>query len=419
MKKHAKLFLLFLLLSTIKIYSQGEGALPFTTLQQSPLLLGAGQIGAAIPSDDVIGFYYNPAILGYTSLNNHASIYFMPNNTNLAPPVEYVTINNYGLGLGYNLKTTKLDLPISLGLGYIHNKIDYGRYPIYTNQEPVIVEETESYDLFDCFSLGIGIDYYIKFNLGISLKSFESQLGGRFVDGAVQKYLADGTMLDYGALLIFPISDLLLKNVKFEIDNSNKISPITNFSIGYSLTNVGDEIFYVDEAQKDPLSRTARLGYTFDLGFDLELKEAKINLINYSFTAEANDILIESRDELHPNLAYQSGLGDNNISDDLISLKSNNKIVLHRGHIFRFLDTFILTSGSFNGRGYAEPRETNGLGFTTKGIFKLINSSSDNCTIKYITNHFVIEYFKANLDYIENNQINFDGLSIHFVGFEI
>ncbi|MCB9249252.1 MAG: hypothetical protein H6613_12280 [Ignavibacteriales bacterium] len=122
---------------------------------------------------------------------------------------------------------------------------------------------------------------------------------------------------------------------------------------------------------------------------------------------------------MHPNLAYQSGLGDINISDDLISLKSNNKIVLHRGHIFRFLDTFILTSGSFNGRGYAEPRETNGLGFTTKGIFKLINSSSDNCTIKYITNHFVLEYFNANVNFLGNSQTNFDGLSIHFVGFEI
>ncbi|MCB9249253.1 MAG: hypothetical protein H6613_12285 [Ignavibacteriales bacterium] len=122
-----------------------------------------------------------------------------------------ITYNNYGFNLGYNLKLTKLDLPISVGFGYIHNKFEFGKYPIYSNLEPVIIEEVESYDLFDCFSLGIGIDYYIKFNLGISLKSFESQLGGRFVDGAVQKYLADGTMLDYGALLIFPISDLILK----------------------------------------------------------------------------------------------------------------------------------------------------------------------------------------------------------------
>ncbi|MCB0750634.1 MAG: hypothetical protein KDC52_04105, partial [Ignavibacteriae bacterium] len=184
MKKYAKLFLLFLLVSTVKLYCQGEAAIPFVTLQQSPMLLGAGQIGAAIPDDDAIGFYYNPAILGYSSRNNHASIYFMPSKTDWFFSSQN-KFKNYGFNLGYNLKSTKLDLPISVGLGYIHNRFDYGKEQIMTTQNPEGISEYESYDLFNCFSLGVGIDYFLKLNLGISLKSYESQLGGRIINGSV------------------------------------------------------------------------------------------------------------------------------------------------------------------------------------------------------------------------------------------
>ena len=417
MKKYANLFLVFLFVSTFKLYCQGDGALLFTTVQQSPMLLGAGQIGVSIPNDDAIGFYYNPAILGYSSRHNHASIYTMPSKTDWFFSSEY-KFNNYGFSLGYNLKSSKLDLPISVGLGYIYNKFDYGEKSVTPGSSSMWLGKYDSYDLFNCFSLGFGIDYYIKLNLGLSIKAFESKIGASVSNGNIIDYKAEGKMLDYGVLLIFPISDLLLSDVKIEIDNSSKINPITNFSIGYSLANVGDEIFYLDEFQTDPLSRTARFGYTFEIGFDIKLNETNLNLINYSFTAEANDMLIKTRTEFNYDINYQSGFGDIDISENLFSLKSNDKVIVHRGHIFRFFDTLILTSGRFIGRGYLEPRQTNGIGFSSKGLFTLLNSFSNN-TIRYFTNHFVIEYFTSDVRFLPNTITNFDGISIHFVGFEL
>ncbi len=73
--------LAFVLYSTSIIFSQ-TGALPSANLQQSPLLIGSGNIGVGIPNDDVLGFYVNPAILGYSARNNHASISIMPTKTN-------------------------------------------------------------------------------------------------------------------------------------------------------------------------------------------------------------------------------------------------------------------------------------------------------------------------------------------------
>lgn len=58
--KYCSKFLLLFIFSSSMLCAQGEGALSFTTLQQSQLLIGAGQIGASIPNDDAIGFEQNP-----------------------------------------------------------------------------------------------------------------------------------------------------------------------------------------------------------------------------------------------------------------------------------------------------------------------------------------------------------------------
>ncbi len=420
MNKCSKFIFSILLLSTFEFYCQGEGVLQFTTLQQSPLLLGAGQIGVSFPNDDVLGYYFNPAILGYSARNNHSSISFMPDKTIWAG-YNYgkTTFHTYGLNLGYNLKSSKLNLPISIGLGYLHNKFDYGNRSLTSEFSPEIIGEVENYDQFDSFSLGIGIDYYLKLNLGVSLKLYESHIGGIVTNDQIKEYSTDGTMFDYGALLILPISELFFDDLKYQFDNSAGLKPLVNFSIGYSTSNIGDEVYYVDEAQKDPLYRTARLGYTFEIGFDLQLNKAKINFINYSFTAEAQDVLIEPRTEFSNNTVYQSGIGDINVSDNLIKLKGDENVIVHRGHIFKFFDTLILTSGRFAGHGYNSTRRTDGIGFTSKGIFNLLNTLTDNRTLNYLTNHFVLEYFDSNVEFFEYLPINFDGLSIHFVGFEI
>ncbi len=41
------------------------------------------------------------------------------------------------------------------------------------------------------------------------------------------------------------------------------------FLLGYSKSNIGDEIYYIDPAQADPLPRMDRIGYGITAGFDL------------------------------------------------------------------------------------------------------------------------------------------------------
>jgi hypothetical protein len=416
--------LAFALYSTSIIFSQ-TGALPFSTLQQSAFLFGAGQIGTSIPNDDVLGFSLNPAILGYSARNNHASFSIMPDKTLWSIYGRKITtFHNYGLNIGYNLETTGINIPISVGLGFIHNKIDYGKYNYTTEFSPEVLGSINTYDILNSFSLGLGIDYYLKLNFGFSLKTYESVMGGPTSGNELIKFTADGTMIDYGILVTLPISELLNSDkLNIKLDRHTSLTPTTNLSFGLSKNNHGDEITYFDDAQKDPLSRTARLGYTFDFGLKLNLSEKSFNFIHYSFSAETQDLLInESDGDNTPIDKYQSGIGDINFSDNIISLKSNNKVLIHKGHIFKFFDTFIISTGSFSGRYYDMIQKTSGVGFSSKGIFKLLNPYLETDALKFITEHFVIEYFDT--DYIIGNRtfgegtINFDALSIHFVGFE-
>ena len=55
----------------------------------------------------------------------------------------------------------------------------------------------------------------------------------------------------------------------------------------------------------------------------------------------------------------------------------------------------------------------------------MLNMITENMILDYITKHFIIEYYDANYDINVNSSmfnsgiVNFDGLSVHFKGFEL
>jgi len=399
-----KYFSFLLLLFFIKpAYGQGEAAVPFLVLQQSPLLHGAGQIGTAIPMKDASGFYYNPAQLGYFSQENNLSLFFMPQKTKwLGNYFLDLSFQSFGIAVGYNFKKDDNDLPLSIGVGYLHNKLDYGDY----------FGPKQSYDAFDCFSVGASYDYYLLFNLGMSIKSYTSILPESPTESEIGFPSASGTAFDFGAMITAPFSKLLLNDYKFNLDEKSVLKPKVDFTLGYSLTNVGKKIYYIDPAQADPIPRTARLGYSFN--FALELSDnwvKKLNVVDYSFTAEAEDILIK-RDSLG-NTEYQNFLGDINIGKHLIELKGDQSVVVHRGHILRLFETIVIISGRFNGNGF-DNRKTNGIGLSSEGLFKLLNTSINNPVINYLTNHFVLEYYDTNIFVDSGFDTNLKGLVLNF-----
>lgn len=246
-----RLIIVLVSLSLFNIYNfaQGEGELPVMTIQTSLPLIGAGEIGVAKPNNDPIGYYLNPAILGYTSQNNHASLFFMPNKVDWIPSWNHdLTKSTYGFNLGYNFN--EFGLPISVGFGYMHDRFDYGTLYSTGSGIPLIIGgQTDSHDSFDAYSFGVGIDYYFLFNIGMSIKPFDSRFNDSPLENENTIMSAEGTAYDYGAMIITPISQLFFDNYKYEFCNNSYLIPSVNFTLGYAITNVGDEISYIDEAQ--------------------------------------------------------------------------------------------------------------------------------------------------------------------------
>ena len=407
-----KKYHLFLILSLIcnLSFAQGEAAVPFLELQQSPLLQGAGQIGVSIPMSDPLGFYFNPAQLGYFSRENSFSVLALPQKVNwLENFFPGLTFQTFGITAGYNFHNNKNNFPLSIGVGYIHNRVTYGEFA-------GTYGSFESYDDFDCFSLGASYEYYLLFNLGFSVKPFSSHLA-LLEDGTTAQ--ASGTAFDFGALILAPISKLFFDNIKYNLDPDSYVKPKFDFSLGYSVLNIGKKISYVDAAQADPIPRTARFGYTFNFGLDLFTNKNRLNTLDYSFTAEAEDILIKRSMDYNSYLyisEYQNIWGDINFGKNLIELKGDQNVTVHRGHIFRLFETVILTSGRFNGGGY-DNRKTNGFGISSEGIFKLLGASINNSTINFIADHLSLEYYDTNTFVDSDFETNFKGFALYFKNF--
>jgi len=391
--------LIILFFISYSIVPQAQSALPFLSVQQSPFLQGAGQTGVAIVSNDPLGFYYNPAILGFTAKSNHISFLFLPEKVEWIG-LDNIKVNSYGSNLGYNFEKS---IPLSIGIGFIHNSIKYDNY----------ID-----DSFNSFSIGASLNYPVSFSFGFSLKKFNSIFWVPPFGPLPQTYAeASGIAYDIGALLNFPVSELLFKNARYDFNNNLFVTPEFNYTLGYSVTNLGKEIYYTDPAQSDPIPRTARLGYLINLGFNLNFNNKIISFLDYTFVAEASDILIQ-RDN-NGALSYKGPLGDINIGKNLIQLKYDNNTLIHKGHIFNLFETVKIAFGNFIGKGYEYNVKTSSLVFSTNGLFKLLSEPEDSSVLGFITNHIGLEYTTSNVFKDVPIETNYKAISIFYKNFDL
>ncbi|MEO8398796.1 MAG: hypothetical protein ABI550_03165, partial [Ignavibacteriaceae bacterium] len=266
----------------------------------------------------------------------------------------------------------------------------------------------------NAYGLGASINYGIIFSAGITYKDIYSQLGSLQIN-STDKGSTKANAIDYGFLITVPVIKLIDENYCFDFFNNSKIVPSFNYNLGYSRLNIGKEIYYVDPAQKDPLPLTARLGQTFNFGFNFQNNEISINLLNYDLILEADDILIDGRS--NNEVSYQGFLGDIDFGKHLIQLKGDNKVVVHKGHAISFVETVTLLKGSFHGRGYMDIRQTDGLMLSTNGLFKWVSSQINNGPLKFITDHLELRYISSSIFNNSDIETNFSGLSVSFVNY--
>jgi hypothetical protein len=393
MKTRFLVLSLFSLLTLTNItYSQGEAAVPFLLLQPSPSLAAMGQTGTALPTEDPFGFLWNPAQLGYTSQNNNFSFIFYPSKLEWLPTFNLdLELKGIAFNIGYNLKDI-IDFPLSVGFGYSNPEFDYGPF-VRTDEYGNAIGTFEAKDYYKAYSLGVGIEYFVQFNAGFTYKDITSKLIDLPTGPDSLRVSAKTNVVDFGLLVNIPVIKLIDENIQIELENYMLLKPDFNFSVGYSKSNIGDEVYYIDPAQADPLPRMDRIGYGISTGFDLLGDNFQMKVLNFALTVEADDILIgwDGNKKF-----YQPTLSDLQFVKNLINIEGTEKIVSHIGLKIDFFETVSFSTGHFSGRGFMDVRETNGYELRAKGLFKLWALWAKDPFTDFLRDHIDIRYFNTN-----------------------
>jgi len=398
----------FLFLSN-KSFSQGEAAVWFLTFPVSPSQNAMGYTGTSLPIDDPYGFLLNPAQLGYTSQQNNFSYIFYPSKVKLWD-FDEIRIKGSAINIGYNFKEL-LGFPISLGLGYTNQKLElkYNFFPF---------ENAQDEQKYNAYSLGVGVDYYLEFNAGVTYKNINSSITSPIFDSTLTTYEAKGNSWDFGFLINLPLLKLIDDKITFNILNKKPLKPFVNISFGYSQSNIGDEIYYVDPAQKDPLPRTARLGYGISSGVDIQFDDKPLKFIGMDFTVDAEDLLLKYKTD--PGIffpvtrfdGYQSFIGDINIGRNILQVKGDENVITHAGVQLNFLESFLLKFGQMKGRS-DNNRSTNGFEIRSSGLLKFLSSVTNSSVVRFISNHFDVRYYNSNYKAASDLKTNIKGIAFY------
>ncbi len=264
---------------------------------------------------------------------------------------------------------------------------------------------------YNAYGIGASVNYFVTMALGITFKNINSELG--FFGSEDQgKGKLNTNAIDYGILLIFPITDLFDNKIK--LSGGTKLIPEFNYSIGYSRLNIGNEVYYIDRSQSDPQPLTARLGHTINLNCSYVTDNISLKMVDYSLILEADDILI---DRNNGNFSYQGMLGDIDFGKNLIQLKGDDKVVVHKGNAIQFVETVTILKGSFTGRGYDRTVKTDGLIISSSGLFKWLNTIVENNIVHFVAEHIKLEYINSSIFNSEPLETNFSGLSVALVNY--
>jgi len=401
--------ILFFSLFSASNYAQGEAAVPFLVLNPSPSLSAMGATGTALPTEDPFGFLWNPAQLGYTSQTNNFSFIFYPSKLEWIPTFNLdLELKAIALNVGYNFKDL-IGFPLSFGFGYSNPEMNFGTF-VRTDENGNILGEFEAKDYYNAYSFGLGVDYFVQLSVGYTIKDVTSILSDQPTGEEQGEGKAEATVNDFGILLDVPVIKLIDDKMQVQLDENLNALPTFNFSMGYSKSNIGDEISYIDSAQADPLPRMDRLGYGISAGFDLVTDDFRINAFNISFTVEADDIVIK-RDSTGSE--YQSTLSDLDFSKNIIQIEGDEKIVSRTGTKLEFVESFAYYFGHFSGRGYPDPRKTNGYEIRAKGLLKLCALWAEHPVTDFLRDHFDIRYYNTNYFADAWNETKMTGLAFY------
>ncbi|HOI29681.1 MAG TPA: type IX secretion system outer membrane channel protein PorV [Melioribacteraceae bacterium] len=217
-----------------KTFAQGEAAVPFLLLAPDSRAGGLGESGAGL-ADNSAAVFWNPAGIAFLT---GSEVGFTHSNW----------LPMFNLDLFYDYATYRQyieDLSGSLTASVTY--MNYGEFVRTSSNSPDPIGTFRSFDA--ALTLGYATKLSNSWGLGFNFRVIHSRLADKPTEAEQGSGVATSVSFDVGAMWRPEVLDLPL------------IGDIGNqFSIGFNLSNIGPKIYYIDQAQADPIPTNFRLG---------------------------------------------------------------------------------------------------------------------------------------------------------------
>jgi hypothetical protein len=384
-------------LSPAAAWAQGETAVPFMRITTSPEGNGMGGISASQPTTDAFAPLANPGQPGVFSLTNLFNAGTYAPRTNWLPQfnISGLTYGATAFNAGYNVRDL-LSLPfgLSAGIGYSRVSLDLGTVAVTSSEGPAVMGKFEAEEHYDSYSIALGFDYIVRLGLGTNLKRIESRLSPIGTEQEQGSGTATAAATDFGLLLEVPVAESITALSGTSLEVAPRVFPFLDLSLGYVKANVGDEMTYVDEAQSDPLPRTAIAGLGFEAGVLGKSGASDWKIISFRLARQADDLLVSRNPD--GTIEYQSGLGDIEFWQNVVLGQENVKIMMRGGWQIQVAEILSLRGGSVESTGLSYA--TSGYSICLGGLLKLIGllaAEPNESWTAFASDHFDLQFHRA------------------------
>jgi len=215
------------------IFAQGEAAVPFLLLAPDSRFSGLGESGSGI-ADNSAAIFWNPAGIAFLT-GTELSI----THSNWLP--------QFNLDLFYDFLTYRgyiedLDGSVTASITYMN----FGEFVRTGEHDPTPLGTFRSFDA--ALTLGYATKLHPDWGIGLNFRLIHSRLSPQSVGEEEGSGVATSVSFDIAGMW----RPDYLNIFGWEIKNA--------LSIGANLSNLGPKIYYIDQAQADPIPTNFRLG---------------------------------------------------------------------------------------------------------------------------------------------------------------
>ncbi len=306
------------------VFAQGEAAVPFLLLAPDSRFSGLGESGSGL-ADNSAAIFWNPAGIAFlsgTELSITHSNWLPQFNLDLF--YDFLTYRGYFEDLGGS---------VTASITYMN----FGEFVRTGETDPTPLGTFRSFDA--ALTLGYATKVHPDWGLGFNFRLIHSRLSPQSVGEEEGSGVATSVSFDIAGMWRPEHLDI------FGLNLDNKLS------IGANLSNLGPKIYYIDQAQADPIPTNFRLGIAAQiiqdefnsLVFTLDFSKLLVSKTSRQVIENGDTTTVSESDDWYE--AIFTAWGDKPISEELRDIVTSMGLEYWYGTPGDFL--FALRSGFF------------------------------------------------------------------------